>query len=553
MRVAIAQLDPIVGGFEANVKKIKEAYQRACSKRARILLTPEMGICGYPPHDLVEQPEIFERNDRALDDLMAATQGKSCALVVGHVGTNPSGLGRAAQNVVTVLQDGRRVFRQAKTLLPTYDVFDEARYFEPAHEVNLWNCDGHKIAMAICEDLWAADPALGRRIYNFNPTDCYRDQKADILFSLSASPFEWGKRERREFLHGEIARTLHVPLVYVNQVGATDEILFDGGSFAFSAEGTLTGRMPLFRTSFGLTEVVSGEPVWETPSEEGREDSPPAEIELLYRGLIVGIREYFARTGFKSAVIGLSGGIDSAVVAVLAAEALGPKHVLGVAMPSQHSSSHSLEDAEQIARKLGIGFTVRPIKFLYSMAARELSEGRGELAPIALENLQTRLRSVILMTLSNHLSSLVLTTGNKSELATGYCTLYGDMAGALAPIGDLYKTRVYDMARHINQNHGDLIPERCLTKAPSAELRPNQKDQDVLPPYDQLDQMLFEYIEKKTPAAVIEARFGQAAKDVLQRVIANEYKRRQAAPVLKVSPKAFGIGRRYPIAKFWTP
>jgi len=222
-------------------------------------------------------------------------------------------------------------------------------------------------------------------------------------------------------------------------------------------------------------------------------------------------------------------------------------------MPSQHSSSHSLEDAEQLARKLGIGFTVRPIKFLYSMAARELSEGRGELAPIALENLQTRLRSVILMTLSNHLSSLVLTTGNKSELATGYCTLYGDMAGALAPIGDLYKTRVYDLARHINQNHGDLIPERCLTKAPSAELRPNQKDQDVLPPYDQLDQMLFEYIEKKTPAAVIEARFGQAAKDVLQRVIANEYKRRQAAPVLKVSPKAFGIGRRYPIAKFWTP
>ena len=552
MRVAIAQLDPVVGAFEANVKKIKEAYQRACSKRARVLLTPEMGVCGYPPHDLVERPEIFERNDKAIEDLLAITKGKSCALAVGHVAANPSGVGRAAQNVVTILEDNKRVFRQAKTLLPTYDVFDEARYFEPAQEISIWNCDGLKVATAICEDLWANDPALQRRIYGTNPTDHYRTQKAELLFSLSASPYEWGKLERREELHGDTACALKIPLVYVNQVGATDEILFDGGSFAFDSKGKLLGRLPLFRTSFGVLKIEDGQGSFESPDESGREDARPPEIELLYRGLVSGIREYFARTGFKSAVIGLSGGIDSAVVAVLAAQALGPKNVLTVAMPSQYSSGHSLEDAEILARNLGLPFEVRPIKFMFSVASRELSERRGELAPVALENLQSRLRGVILMTLSNHYNSLVLTTGNKSEMATGYCTLYGDMCGALAPIGDVLKTRVYELARYMNQTLGGPIPERTLSKAPSAELKPNQTDQDTLPPYDQLDALLLEYVEKRTSAAELESRYGSWVREVLRKLEINEFKRRQAAPVLKVSPKAFGIGRRYPIAKTWT-
>lgn len=563
MRIAIAQIDPVVGAFESNVKKIKEAYKRACSKDADLLLTPELGVCGYPPHDLVERPEMFDRNERALEELMAATKGQKTALVVGHVATNPAEFGRAAQNVLTVLQDGKRVFRQAKSLLPTYDVFDESRYFEPAREIKLWEFQGKKIALAICEDLWANDPAFGRRIYEKNPVEEYRKQKADLIVSCSASPYIYGKRERREELHGEWARLLKVPLIYVNQMGATDEILFDGGSFALKPDGSVAGRLPLFKNSFGImTLLPDGGPdggiEFESPGPEGREDEPPAEIEVLTRALLTGIREYFSRTGFKSAILGLSGGIDSAVVGALAARALGSQNVLGVGMPSQYSSAHSLEDAELLARNLGVRFEVRPIKFLFSQANREISERRGALAPLAQENLQSRLRGLILMTLSNHDGSLVLTTGNKSELATGYCTLYGDMCGALAPLGDLYKTRVYELARHINRSWGNPIPERCLTKAPSAELRPGQTDQDSLPPYELLDEVLEEYIEKRTSVEELHERFASKGKgdlawlkDVLRRIELNEYKRRQAAPVIKVSAKAFGIGRRIPIAKVW--
>jgi len=559
LRVAVAQIDPVVGAFEANVKKIKEAYKRACSKQARLLLTPEMGLCGYPPHDLLDRPEMFERNEKALSDLLTVTQGQKCALAVGHVSHSHAEFGRSAQNVVTILEDGKRVFKQAKTLLPTYDVFDEARYFEPAESIQLWNCDGHRIGVAICEDLWANHPILGRRLYGRSPVDAYRDQKADLIVVISSSPYEWAKREVRENLHREVARFVKAPLVYVNQIGATDEILFDGGSFALDAGGNLLGRLPLFKNSFGIVSVLGGESDgFESPKKEDREDESPEDIEVLTRGLVVGVREYFSRTGFKTAILGLSGGIDSAVVATLAVQALGQKNVLGVAMPSQYSSGHSLEDAEKLAQNLGIGFEVRPIKFLFSTTSRELAERRGELAPIALENLQARLRGIILMTLSNHYSALVLTTGNKSELATGYCTLYGDMVGALAPIGDVLKSRVYQVARHMNQVWGAPIPERSLTKAPSAELRPNQTDQDTLPAYEVLDELLMEYIEKGTPVAELEKRFQGAfekkptsVREILRRLEVNEYKRRQAAPVLKVSPKAFGIGRRIPISKVW--
>lgn len=560
MRIAVAQLDPVVGAFDANVKKIKEAYKRACSKRARLLITPELGICGYPPHDLVERPEMFERNEKAVEELRELTKGQSCALLVGHVSKNPAEKGRAAQNVVTILEDGKRVFRQAKTLLPTYDVFDEARYFEPAEEIQLWNCDGKKVALAICEDLWAMDPTLGRQIYQQNPVECYRKLGAELLISSSASPYVWAKRTRREELHAEWARHLDVPLIYVNQVGATDEILFDGGSFALTSEGEMIGRLPQFKSSFGVLNLFEDGSEWESPAAEGREDEAPEEIEILARALVTGIREYFARTGFKTAVLGLSGGIDSAVVATLAVQGLGRENVLGVAMPSQYSSAHSLQDAEILARNLGIRLEVRPIKFMYSTVSRELSERRGTLAPLAQENLQSRLRGITLMTLSNHDGSLVLTTGNKSELATGYCTLYGDMCGALAPIGDVLKTRVYELARYINQAWGAPIPENSITKAPSAELRPNQTDQDTLPPYELLDELLEEYVEKRASVSQLIEKFGKKApgshgdqwvREILRRLELNEYKRRQAAPVLKVSSKAFGIGRRIPISKIW--
>ncbi len=530
-----------------------------------MLLTPELSICGYPPFDLLDREEMFERNEKALEDIARLTQGKKCALAVGHVARNPGGKGRVAQNVVTILEGGKRVFSQAKSLLPTYDVFDESRYFESASEIRLWECDGHPIAVAICEDLWGNDPARGRQIYSVDPVQCYKDLGASLVVSLSSSPYEFGKRERREQLHADVARKLGAPLVYVNQMGATDEILFDGGSFAVDASGQIMGRLPLFKTSFGVLDVAmagngSASGVkWIEPGTKDREDQAPAEIEVLTRGLVVGIREYFARTGFKTAVIGLSGGIDSAVVATLASFAIGGKNILGVAMPSQHSSSHSLEDAEILARNLGLPFEVRPIKFLYSTVSRELSERRGELAPLALENLQSRLRGLVLMTFANHYNALVLTTGNKSELATGYGTLYGDMVGAIGPIGDLFKTRVYELARHLNAVYGARIPERSIAKAPSAELKPNQTDQDTLPPYEALDQLLYEYIELNHSLPVLEKKYSKApgtsgpgwVKETIRRVEINEFKRRQAPPILKVSTKAFGIGRRWPIAKTW--
>jgi NAD+ synthetase len=560
MRIAIAQIDPVVGAFDANVRKIQEAYERACAEQARLLLTPELGICGYPPHDLIERPEMFDRNERALEQLAKLTKGKACALIVGHVAKNPSEFGRSAQNVVSVLEDGKVVFRQAKTLLPTYDVFDEARYFEPAREIHSWQCDGKTISIAICEDLWSEDLISGRHLYSGDkPIQTYSKQKPKLLISLSASPYMMEKREHREEIHAEIARKIGVPLLYVNQVGANDEVLFDGASFAIDSKGKIAGRLPAFKNSFGVVDVdlEQGGAAFVSPEPSEREDMPPSHIEVLSRALVVGIRDYFQRTGFKTAILGLSGGIDSAVVATLAARALGPRNVLGVAMPSQYSSSHSLADAEALAQKLGINYEVRPIKFMNATVNRELSERRGQLAPIAQENLQARLRGLILMTLSNHYNSLVLTTGNKSELATGYCTLYGDMCGALAPIADLYKTRVYELARYINQTWGDLIPESSITKPPSAELRPDQKDQDSLPPYDLLDAVLEEYVEKGTPVSVLEEKYGPKlptqgwVRNMLKLLEINEFKRRQAAPALKVSPKAFGIGRRIPVAKNW--
>ncbi len=547
MKIAIAQINPTIGAFEANVKKILEAYQRACQEGARLLLTPEMSICGYPPHDLIERPEIFDRCEKALNELKKATKGQKCALAVGSVDRNPDTMGRPAQNVAWILENGEVALRQPKTLLPTYDVFDESRYFEPAHEIKLWDAgDGVRVAVAVCEDLWAKDPARQRNIYSIDPVDRYKAAKANLIVSLSSSPYEWGKWKRREALHSGVAQTVGAPLVYVNQIGSNDEILFDGGSFSCDAHGKKLGRLSFFEEGFACVDTQTGK--WDS---ETKATEAPQEIELVRRGLVLGIRDYFIKTGFKSAILGLSGGIDSAVVAALAVEALGKKQVLGVAMPSQYSSGHSLEDAEILAKNLGIELQVRPIKFLFATSGREIGGTLEALAPIAQENLQSRLRGLILMTLSNHRNALVLTTGNKSEMATGYCTLYGDMVGGLAPIGDLYKTRVYELARWMNAQGGDIIPQRTITKAPSAELKPGQTDQDTLPPYDDLDHVLEDYLENSVPIQTLKSQYGTWVEDILRRIEANEYKRRQAAPVLKITQKAFGIGRKIPIAKIW--
>lgn len=557
LKIAIAQLDPVVGAFDANYRKIKAAYERACADGVDLLLTPELGICGYPPHDLMDRPEMFSRTSQVLQLLAEETRNQSCDLVVGHVTSFVGEVGRAAQNCVSILSQGQVVFTQAKSLLPTYDVFDEARYFEPARETLPFEWRGVKVGIAVCEDLWASDPALTRRIYRRDPVEDFEKAGVELVISISASPYEWGKRKRREELHAAIARRLKAPLVYVNQVGATDEILFDGSSFVVDAQGVQMGRLPAFEKGHAVLQFEVDSKKRSTRIEwlQGeREDQQCAEIELLARGLVTGIREYFQRTGFKSAVLGLSGGIDSAVVAALAVKALGAEQVLGVAMPSQYSSGHSLEDAEESARKLGMPFEIRPIKFLFSTSLREIADQRGELAPVAQENLQSRMRGLILMTLANHYQALVLTTGNKSELATGYCTLYGDMVGALAPLGDVLKTRVYELARYINSAWGAWIPQNSIDKAPSAELRPNQKDQDSLPPYERLDSLLEMYLEKGIAVeTILQALGGDTSwvESTLKMVERNEFKRRQAAPVLKVSPKAFGIGRRIPVAKQW--
>ncbi|MBL7715344.1 MAG: NAD+ synthase [Bdellovibrionales bacterium] len=561
MRIAIAQLNPTVGSLDRNFELVKKAYERACDSQARLLLTPELCLNGYPPHDLVERPETFTRTEAALEKLAALTSGKSCALVVGAILKNPKETGKKALNSAVVFEKGKQVFTQSKSLLPTYDIFDESRYFEPSKEVSVWNCDGKKIALGICEDFWAEDEELGR-IYARDPVDDFQKMGVDLALSVSSSPYEKGKRARREMVHGQVAKKLKAPLAYVNQWGANDEILFDGASFVVGADGKLTHRLPVFAEGFGVFEYDFAAKAWKGETQfqaQEKETDADAEWRDLKNGLVVGIRDYFRKTGFSRALLGLSGGVDSALIAVLAAEALGPENVLAVAMPSQYSASISLEDAETLARDFRLRFEVRPIKFLFSQALREWSEGRGKLADLAQENMQSRLRGNILMTLSNHYGALVLTTGNKSELATGYCTLYGDMCGALAPIGDLYKTQVYGLCDYLNRTAKrtgqPLIPERILTRAPSAELRPNQTDQDSLPPYEFLDLTLQLYLEKRLPQAEIESEFKRLGKPTdgikktLRLVEINEYKRRQAPPVLKVSQKAFGMGRRMPVAK----
>ena len=550
MKIALAQLSPIVGAFESNFKLIKKAYERACKDQARLLLTSELGICGYPLQDLLDRPEIYDRCEETLSKLKVLTEGKKCALIVGHVVKNPEEAGRPALNCASVLENGETVFQQYKTLLPTYDVFDEARYFEPAQEIKLWDCDQYKVGIAICEDLWAEENTLGRlQLYKRNPAQELEKLKPDFIMSLSASPYQENKRERRELIHQNISKKMEVPLFYVNQVGATDEVLFDGCSFVVDQDGNICDRLNCFESdyqTYNLSDLQKNENL-------KAED----EMEVLINALTVGIRDYFNRNRFKKAIVGLSGGIDSTVVAALAAKSLGEENVLGVAMPSQFSSSHSLKDAQNLAENLGIHFQVKPIKFLYSVFQRELSGTEDNLSELTLENLQARLRAVMLMTLSNENNALVLTTGNKSELAMGYCTQYGDMVGALAPIGDLYKTKVYDLARCMNKKWINCIPENCITKAPSAELKPNQKDSDSLPVYSELDPLLEAYIEKGLSIKLLEEKFSThiskkySIRKILSQIEKTEYKRRQASPVLKVSAKAFGVGRRVPVSKVW--
>jgi NAD+ synthetase len=540
MKVALAQINPTVGDVAGNGAKILEAYRRGLTQGADLVVCPELAITGYPPRDLLLKRQFVAQNLDALERLATATG--TTGLLVGYVARNDRRPGREVANAVALLEQGRITATRIKTLLPTYDVFDEDRYFESAAENLPVEFGGRKIGLTICEDIWNDDDFWPERRYRGNPPADLAEKGAEIIFNVSASPWSLGKSRTRYEMLRSLALKIRRPVVMCNQVGGNDELVFDGSSLVFSGAGELIAHAQPFEEDFVLVDTDSARAV-----------SPPAlpDEELIYKALVLGLRDYLHKCGFKSAVLGLSGGIDSAVTACLAVAALGRENVRGVSLPSQYSSQHSLDDARTLSQRLGIQYDVIPIQPGFEtvkQTLRPVFEGRPE--DITEENLQARLRAVILMALSNKFGSLLLTTGNKSELAVGYCTLYGDMCGGLAVISDVPKTMIYRLAHWINREK-EIIPVSSITKPPSAELRPNQCDQDSLPPYDVLDAIVEQYVvQGKTRSGIVAQGFDEATvQRVIRLIDLSEYKRRQAAPGLKVTSKAFGMGRRMPIAQ----
>ena len=546
MRIACAQIDSTIGDFSGNCAKVIDFALKAREAGCALAVFPELCLCGYPPMDLLEYELFVEENLKALR-LLQQNAPAGIGIVVGYVDRNRGRPGKGLVNTASLLADGRIIHTQAKTLLPTYDVFDEARYFEPAAERKTVAFAGERIGIAICEDIWwEGEPAPGLR-YPVDPVAELLEAGATIILSPSASPFHAGKPAIRLALLSRIGKTSGVPVVYVNAVGGNDNLVFDGQSMATSAEGTLTWLGAAFEEELGVIDTRSAGPEVALPTDAY------AQIE---KALVRGVSDYVRKCGFTRVHLGLSGGIDSALVAVLAVHALGPDKVSVFGLPSRYSSEGSLRDARALAENLGLVLRVLPIEDIYTSYLRTLAPAfEGLPADITEENIQARVRGTLLMAYSNKFNSLLLATGNKSELATGYCTLYGDMSGGLAVIGDLLKVQVYGLARSINARsrttRGPLIPPAILEKAPSAELRPDQTDQDTLPPYETLDAILEMYVVENRSAEEIAARGFDLdlVRSVLRMVEKAEYKRRQAPPVLKVSPKAFGTGRRIPIAR----
>jgi NAD+ synthetase len=540
MKVALGQINTTVGDLTGNETKIRAAYARGVAAGAEIVVVPELATTGYPPRDLLLRGSFVHRNLEVLARLAAETG--PVGLLVGYVGQNPTRPGRETTNSVALLGNGKCLATRAKTLLPTYDVFDEDRYFEPASANEPVVFNGRKIGLAICEDFWNDEDFWPDRRYRRNPALELCAAGAEILFNVSASPWHLGKNRTRHAMLANLAAKVARPLVYCNLVGGNDELVFDGCSLVLNRHGALVARGTMFAED---TILADTEATAELPAE------PVSDEEKVYRALVLGLRDYLAKCGFESAVLGLSGGIDSALTACLATDALGREHVWAVSLPSQFSSRGSLDDARALAANLGIRHDVIPIQAAFASLKDQLAPlfaGRSE--DVTEENLQARLRGVILMALSNKFGSIVLTTGNKSEMAVGYCTLYGDMCGGLAVISDVPKTMVYRLARWANRAR-EIIPLPSLTKPPSAELRPNQTDQDSLPPYDMLDAILEAYVVECRPVAdIIAVGFPETTvRQVVRLIDRSEYKRRQAAPGLKVTSRAFGLGRRIPIAQ----
>ncbi len=544
MKIALAQFNPTVGDFEGNAARILELAGAAKDRGADLAVFSELCLCGYLPHDLIERPDFLERNRTELDRVARAI---ALPAILGYVGRADDTAGKPAANCAGLVANGRLAFEQRKMLLPTYDVFDESRYFQPARSQHVFPFCGSLLGISICEDVWNDKNFWAKRLYERDPVAELVDQGANVLISINSSPYTVDKRALRLEMLRAIASAHRMPVIYVNQVGGNDSLVFDGSSLALDAVGRISAQAASFEEDLVLFDTTTGSGDIRTQCRD--------ELQAIYQALVCGTRDYVRKCGFRMVVVGLSGGIDSSLVATLAVEALGPENVLGVAMPGPYSSEGSLRDARALAENLGLQLLVLPIHEVFTAYRRALLVAFADATEdVTEENIQARIRGNFLMGLSNKFGYLVLSTGNKSELAVGYCTLYGDMAGGLAVISDVPKTMVYELARLANRNR-TVIPETVFTKPPSAELRPNQTDQDLLPPYNVLDPILKAYVEELSSPEEIATRFGfplDMVRQVARQVDRNEYKRQQAPPGLKVTSKSFSVGRRFPIAQKYT-
>jgi NAD+ synthase (glutamine-hydrolysing) len=541
VRIALGQINTVIGDFSGNSEKTIEFARRARNNGASLILFPELSICGYPPRDLVERSSFVQRNWTTAENIARETKGID--VICGLVTPANSATGKSVLNSAALLRDGRIAFVQSKRLLPSYDVFDEMRNFAASDHQELFDVSGKPVALTICEDAWNDKHFWDRRLYGIDPVEDLIAAGGKVLLNISASPYYLHKRELRRKMLAAIARNHHVPVAMVNQIGGNDSLVFDGSSIALGPDGVVIAQAKSFEEDLVIfdTESLTGEI-------HGRDES---EVASAYAALVLGTRDYVHKCGFRQAVLGLSGGIDSALTACIAVDALGRENVIGVGMPSEYSSQGSIDDAAELARNLGIHFELVPIAGMFDAYNQALSPVfTGRAADVTEENIQARIRGSLLMAISNKFGSLLLTTGNKSELGVGYCTLYGDMCGGLAVISDVPKTLVYELAGFVN-SRSKLIPQSTLDKAPSAELRPDQKDSDSLPDYEILDNILQDYVEDNRAPEEIGAAHGytsELVRKVTCMVDRSEYKRQQAAPGLKITEKAFGFGRRYPIA-----
>lgn len=536
MRIALAQLNYHIGDFETNTKKVIDSILKAKKEHADIVVFGELSICGYPPRDFLDYDEFVQMSNDSIGEILYHT--KDIAVIIGAPTNNLNNSGKKLRNSALFLYDNKIQSIHDKGLLPTYDVFDEYRFFEPSDKFSIVEFKGQKIALTICEDIWNIDD---QPLYEESPMDVLIKSKPDLMINISASPFDSKHHEDRLEILRENTSKYALPIIYVNHVGAQTELIFDGGSMVMNPKGEISQQLAFFKEDFS---------VWDSSCLNDKvEDKAPETIERIRQALVIGISDYFGKLGFKKATLGLSGGIDSALTAALAVEALGKENVVGILMPSEFSSDHSISDAEKLAENLGIEYFQLPIEDTFSTFQKDLKPVFKELPfGLAEENIQARIRGTLLMAISNKFGYILLNTSNKSEAAVGYGTLYGDMNGGLSVIGDLYKTEVYELSNYLNRN-GEVIPKNTLVKEPSAELRPDQKDSDSLPDYDTLDQILHLYIEMKQGREdIISLGFNsELVCRVLKMVNLNEYKRHQTAPVLRVSKKAFGMGRRMPI------